>query len=417
MPTRFYLPSTGASAVNPAYGGLWNTTASAARRLMSTTKNNTAHTDAAVAEAVATANYDVLIRQFVSSSLAAGPIRGWVSAVIRTLESAAAADFILNMAIRVVSSDGVTVRGWLLPCTPFTTLSATAGALNQEFAVTTAATRIINKLPLNVVHAQANDRLVVELGYRSLNTATTSRTGTLRFGDLTATADFALTSALTTDLVPWVEFEQDLFTTRTNDASPPDLNLQRNSDFSDDALNAEWTGAQSGSVSFPASSGVSGGKCLRLTTATASNPYALAPPKLWLPISPEMIGQYLTTYGEFQWDSVNTPNTTVRHNIYFYDENLVELSARISTPFTPPAAPNWTREQNRNNAIPANTAWAVLRPIINNAVAGDAVLVDRLYATIGSDIAAGGPHPTWSVHPDEYVAPVANDPKAFFQFI
>lgn len=412
MPTRFYLPASGAAAVSPAYGSLWNTTAAASRIKMVAAKSNTALAAVDVAEAVATGNYDVLIRQFVSDPIAAGKISGYVTAVIRSLESNAAADDILNISIRVVSNDGATVRGWLVPCTPYTSLVATVGSINEEFP-TASATRIINALPLNVVNATVNDRIVVEIGYRALNTATTSRTGTLTFGDPTATGDSALSSGTTTSEVPWVEFTDNLFTTRGAPLAYPDLNLFRNSDFTDDNLNTYWQGMQQGVVAFP-TSGVDGGKCLRLSTPNAASPYAANRGAMLVPISPEMIGLWLTAYAEYKWDSGNTPHTLTRLNVLFLDENLATTQQFVGTPFTPSSS-EWTRTQQNDNQIPTNSVWAEIRPIMNSCAAGDAILVDRVLAVVGANIVDAGPHPPWALHPDEQVA--GFDSSKFFQFL
>jgi hypothetical protein len=68
-----------------------------------------------------------------------------------------------------------------------------------------AATRIINAAALANISSTLGDRIVVEIGV-SISSAGGNRVTVERFGDTAATADFALTSGLTTDLIPWAEF-------------------------------------------------------------------------------------------------------------------------------------------------------------------------------------------------------------------
>jgi hypothetical protein len=85
--------------------------------------------------------------------------------------------------------------------------------LDTEFATTTA-TRIIAATALTALTTQPGDRLVLELGAHAI-APTVAGSYTMRFGNSNA-ADFALTSALTTDLNPWMELSQDLYGTPLN---------------------------------------------------------------------------------------------------------------------------------------------------------------------------------------------------------
>ena len=117
--------------------------------------------------------------------------------VIRCLEAAAQTDSHLVYSIRVVSSDGATVRG-------------TVGlfhATSTEF-VTSAATRIHAARTDGAENftSYAGDRIIIEIGVHGVTPSLTAVT--LRTGDPSATTDFALTAALTTDLCPWVELSR-----------------------------------------------------------------------------------------------------------------------------------------------------------------------------------------------------------------
>lgn len=215
MATRFYLPDTGtapfAAADATILNAAWEQSAGYSTLPTDTVKSNTAHTAGSPrAKNSTTANNDRLDRVYVSSKqLAAGTIAaGTFSAVIRTIQSAATTDAWLQIMIRVVSSDGTVSRGVIYGGSTATTESATAGDEAQEYA-TSSQTRIKNALATSAVTAQAGDRIQIEIGAR-INGTTTSDTFTHRYGDETATADFALTAGLTTDLVPWVELSQNL---------------------------------------------------------------------------------------------------------------------------------------------------------------------------------------------------------------
>lgn len=152
---------------------------------------------------------NVGLRQHFTETLAAQSLSGTFSLVIRGLESLAAADSTLQAIVRVVSQDGATTRATLY-AGHAAALNATVGALGQEFGLT-AETRIIPAgTALSPYTCVDGDRISVETGPRLYNTVTTSYDTTLRYGHPVGTADFALTAGLTTDLVPWVEFSQNL---------------------------------------------------------------------------------------------------------------------------------------------------------------------------------------------------------------
>ena len=74
--------------------------------------------------------------------------------------------------------------------------------------IASAATRIHSAISLTSVAALSGDRIVMEIGLHGVTPA--AEAIQMRSGDPTATADFALTSALTTDLDPWFELSQTL---------------------------------------------------------------------------------------------------------------------------------------------------------------------------------------------------------------
>ena len=132
---------------------------------------------------------------------------------MRCKEANYAANAHLAYIARVVSGDGATVRGVLKSQTGFA----------SEWS-TMAATRIFSAAALAAVEAQAGDRIVIEVGATSWS-GSNAYLLTMRYGDPTATDDFELTAALTTDLCPWVELSPTLSFSEEGAGAPADLFL------------------------------------------------------------------------------------------------------------------------------------------------------------------------------------------------
>ena len=200
MATRFYLPSSGTAPATPAMDSNWERQyTSWTRRPMPTTKSNTAL--ATLSEAYgATATNQKIYAQFVSDTLASNQtISGTVSMVVgKCAETSTGGDAHLAFSLRVLDRWGV-FRGTLL------LRHATA----TEFPlIASAATRIHSALAITSLACLAGDRLVLEIGLHCVTPV--NEVMQMRFGDPTATSDFALTSALTTDLCPWMELSATL---------------------------------------------------------------------------------------------------------------------------------------------------------------------------------------------------------------
>jgi hypothetical protein len=207
MSTRFYFPSSGAAAVSPAFDSLWDTTSAAVRLKLTHPKGSTSSvgsgtlTDGGLTGVVDTAAY-----QFVSDPIVAGAISGTFTLVMNAAQGGGAMDGYLQTCIRVVSNDGTTVRGTLFAGQTFTTVSANSADPNFELG--TIDNRAIPGT-LSSVTAQAGDRLVVEVGWRTCNTSNALQNANFRAGEGTATDLQGVNNGTggTTDN-PWVEFSQ-----------------------------------------------------------------------------------------------------------------------------------------------------------------------------------------------------------------
>jgi hypothetical protein len=200
MATRFYLPSTGAAAVNPAFGG-WDESGSADRVRCVTSKSATAMVDKTVAKGTGATR--ALVRQYVSDPIAAQTITsGTVKGQVRALESAANDNLdLVPLLIRVCSNDGSTFRSPAIIA-----LGDYAAAL--EFATTLTNRRIADGDSTSEVVAQDGDRIVIEIGIKN-SASGSSVSGTLNFGDDSAT-DLAEDTSTTTANNPWIELSTDI---------------------------------------------------------------------------------------------------------------------------------------------------------------------------------------------------------------
>jgi hypothetical protein len=203
MATRFYLPAEGSGtpSVSPAFDGGWEQTGQANRlKLLPKTTLVARTTLAATSNKTVpiSVTQDVLCDQFVSDPIPAQRIIGTVSLVVGAAESAAAANASLSIVLRVVSQDGGTFRGTL-----FSVFST-----DTEFA-TSISTRIVNAQAVTALTTAPGDRLVLDIGAHIV-TPLSAQTYTMTFGTSNA-SDYALTSALTTTLNPWLELSQNIW--------------------------------------------------------------------------------------------------------------------------------------------------------------------------------------------------------------
>jgi hypothetical protein len=162
-------------------------------------------TDSTAITVPITTTQDYLCYQFVSDEVFL-PVRitaqDVFSLVIRGLENATTSNVFLAYVLKAVTSDGGTSLG---------TLSSDFAGGGTEF-VATAATRIFGNgtttVALTATTIGQPWRVVLEVGGHG-TAPSAAGSYTYRAGSSAAT-DFALTSALTTDLNPWMELSANL---------------------------------------------------------------------------------------------------------------------------------------------------------------------------------------------------------------
>lgn len=206
MASRFYLHSSGsiAAPTNPAFDAGWEQTGQAVRLpldLKSQQSPQTALTNSSAITVPVTTTQQMLAYQFVSNQIFL-PVRLDTSCrfslVIRGFENAVQNNVYLAAILRALSPDGGTILG---------TLFSSMTNAGTEF-VATAATRIFSQTAITPVTLSQPFRLVLEVGGHA-QAPTAAGSYTYRVGT-NAASDFALTSALTTDLNPWMELSANL---------------------------------------------------------------------------------------------------------------------------------------------------------------------------------------------------------------
>lgn len=202
MATRLYYDPVAIPTISPTFdAAVWDQTTAAVRRLLTTrtVPNGTAEITFADLEVSATNNFDVLLVQAISPPLAAQTISGAISGQIRASETNALAQDFPRINIRAFDSSGTTSRGTLIDL---------AGATEHTLTTLTNAKYPISTVPTST-DVSNGDVLVVEVGWRSVDTAITSWGSTLSIGRSAAT-DLPVNETDTTAINPWIEFADDL---------------------------------------------------------------------------------------------------------------------------------------------------------------------------------------------------------------
>ncbi len=200
MATRFYLPSTGAAAISPAYSASWEDVTIAARLAAVTTRIASAMSTVVFDDADA-ADKDVLFRQYVGAALTPGQTITGGQALkfqIRGLEADASNQMFTALGVRVINDD-LSVKKTVLAVTRDNVEVDAATLTNRQFTATSVAGNYTTV---------AGDRLVIEVGTGG-DPILFGHDSSLRIGDASGT-DLAEDDTTTTDNNPWVELTDTL---------------------------------------------------------------------------------------------------------------------------------------------------------------------------------------------------------------
>lgn len=193
MATRFYLPSSGAAPISPAFMA-WGQTTSADRLAAVKVKIASAMTSKATANS--SSIQTILNRQYVYGPLAAQTINGNVKGQLRGSESNNAMDAVAAIGIRIVTPAGATRA---------TLLAITAPVLaGNEYTTSLTNRNTLVSTALTSGDATAGDYLVIEIG-ASQTATSANRSVSQSFGDDSAT-DLPEDQTTTATNNPWVEF-------------------------------------------------------------------------------------------------------------------------------------------------------------------------------------------------------------------
>ncbi len=211
MATRFWFQSTGSPSISPNFDAGWEQTGSATRRPMTDKKQAStvsALTNSSAITIPITTTQQILAYQFISDQIFL-PVRldasVLFSMVVRCSENATTNNAFLAYVLRALGVDGSN--------TVLATLASSMTNAGTEFAVTaSAATRIFGNGTTTVALTASSLlqpwRLCLEFGAHA-QAPTAAGAFIQRIGCDNA-SDFALTSALTTNLNPWMELSVNL---------------------------------------------------------------------------------------------------------------------------------------------------------------------------------------------------------------
>lgn len=214
MATRFYLNNVIPPAIDFDLDAGWEFTGAVTvnghRRRMWPWRNAFELTSSTQGETSTTNARDAVLVQFVSQPLAAQTIAGTLAGAFFARENNASANMISQFTARVVAPDG-TVRGTLVPLNTTTTvanewIASTTNFWNTRFPSGSNGTTVTS------VSAQDGDLVVVEVGWRALNTSATAFNGTIQYGGGWRDTDIPQSEATVTNTEenPWIEFSQNL---------------------------------------------------------------------------------------------------------------------------------------------------------------------------------------------------------------
>jgi hypothetical protein len=203
MSTRLYLPSSGVPPLaDLLVDSNWELTNGLTRLPCYTAKKNTALTTKTLTWISATTQ-QWCWWQFQSETLQAA--YNWTTAdtvsmvVGKCAETSSAGDTHLVYAVRVVSGNGLVVRG---------VIGLYHSTSTEYPLIASAATRIHSARVTGATSfsSQPGDRIIIEIGLHGVTPGLQNIQ--MRIGDPSAVADFALTAALTTDLCGWVQLSR-----------------------------------------------------------------------------------------------------------------------------------------------------------------------------------------------------------------
>jgi hypothetical protein len=194
MPLKLYLQDA-APTFSPTIAGTWNNVANAANQGGLFTTPSGAAATLALAEAVATNPFDVLLAGWNGALAGDQVIQGQVNWVFGLLKSNSLAPFTTKIHIWVSIGSTNVARGTLLN-----------NFIGTAAWPTTAQGLAEGPFNLTPVQALNNDCIVIEVGYRKTGVSSTSRTGTINYGSSSSSPDLSNGDTSVTVHPSWINF-------------------------------------------------------------------------------------------------------------------------------------------------------------------------------------------------------------------
>jgi hypothetical protein len=196
--TRFYLTNAVAAYTPPTVRGTWSDTAVTGVRKMLPRKTG-ANALIARTETSTSSSWSVLLLRLETDPVSnPATLDGAFTGCLGVLESDPLANMVTQLEIHVIAGDTDTVRGTLLSTAAGGAEwpAATPGAANGSGVLTGASLTPVAVLP--------GDRVIVEIGYRAVNTVATSFAGGLYYGG--TSGDLSDGNPGVTTRPGWLEF-------------------------------------------------------------------------------------------------------------------------------------------------------------------------------------------------------------------
>lgn len=202
MATRIYLPATASTTpISPSPDAAWEDVSILARVFARTTKVNDTLATVAFTDSNS-ADRDILFRQYVTP-LAPGQTITGAQALkfqVRAIETTTGNNMFTALGIRIIASDGSTVRKTVLAVTRDANEASATTLTNRQFTATSAAGNYTTV---------DGDYLVIEIGTAGDPSGGNPHSSSLRLGD-SAASDLSEDDTSTTDNNPWVELADTL---------------------------------------------------------------------------------------------------------------------------------------------------------------------------------------------------------------
>lgn len=199
--TKFYFNINTAPTISPAVDSSWDTV-TGTRRILTLTPSNSGNT---FSTGAGTINQNRAFRQNIYQNLTAGgTTKGTVRGQFLCSEVSAADNYCVQCVIRILSGDGLTIRGIVY--------AADNSVLSNELIAGTETNTGIPRgsnfaaVPVHAVTYFLGDALVIETGIRAFTTS--GNAAHIRYTDNAGT-DLPIDNSETSQFNSWVEFSDD----------------------------------------------------------------------------------------------------------------------------------------------------------------------------------------------------------------